>query len=55
MAHSNHGIVKDDKAQEQPADKRRAQTAHSSVGGPSVSREETRDGDTASRGSDKRP
>ena len=27
MAHSNHGIVKDDKAQEQPVDKQRAQTA----------------------------
>ncbi|WP_245350259.1 hypothetical protein [Bradyrhizobium sp. UFLA03-84] len=28
MAHSNHGIVKDDKGQEQPADKARAQNAH---------------------------
>lgn len=28
MAHSNQGIVKDDKGQEQPADKRRAQTVH---------------------------
>lgn len=28
MAHSHHGIVKDDKGQEQPVDKQRAQTAH---------------------------
>jgi hypothetical protein len=30
MANSSHGIVRDDKGQEQPADKRRAQTAHKS-------------------------
>jgi hypothetical protein len=41
MAHSNHGIVKDDKAQEQPVDKQRAQTVHKT--GQSASREATRD------------
>jgi len=43
MPHSDHGIIKDEKAQEQPTDKRRAQTAHQSSAGPSVSREATRD------------
>ena len=46
---ANQGIVKDDKGQEQPADKRRAQTAHKSDSGHSVSREAMRDpkrGDT---------
>lgn len=43
MRHSNHGIVRDDKGQEQPADKRRAQTAHRTDSKKSVSREETRD------------
>jgi uncharacterized protein YjbJ (UPF0337 family) len=40
--HSNHGIVKDEKAQEQPTDKERAQTAHKTDANGSVSREETR-------------
>jgi hypothetical protein len=43
MPHSDHGIIKDEKAQEQPTDKRRAQTAHQSSPGPSASREATRD------------
>ena len=48
MAHSNQGIVKDDKGQEQPADKQRAQTAHKTAAhktGPDTSRqrEATRD------------
>jgi hypothetical protein len=43
MAHSDHGIVKDDKAQEQPTDRKRAQTAHKSQPGKSVSHEATRD------------
>jgi len=28
MKHSDHGIVRDGKAEEQPADKERARTAH---------------------------
>ena len=43
MAHSNHGIAKDDKGQEQPVDKQRAQTAHTTNPGKSGSREATRD------------
>ncbi|MBR0691925.1 hypothetical protein [Bradyrhizobium lablabi] len=43
MAHSNQGIVKDDKGQEQPADKRRAQTAHKTIPERPGSREATRD------------
>jgi hypothetical protein len=43
MAHSDHGIAKDDKAQEQPTDRKRAQTAHKSQAGKSVSHEATRD------------
>ncbi|MEN3351599.1 MAG: hypothetical protein V7632_5234 [Bradyrhizobium sp.] len=43
MAHSNHGIVKDDKAQEQPADKQRAQNAHKTGSETSRQREATRD------------
>jgi hypothetical protein len=31
MAHSNHGIVKDEKGQEQPADKERARTAQTTA------------------------
>lgn len=42
--HSDHGIVKDEQAAEQPKDKERAQTAHKTEGGTSVSREETRQG-----------
>jgi hypothetical protein len=43
MKHSDHGIVMDEKSQEQPADKARAQTAHKSDPKKSVSREATRD------------
>jgi hypothetical protein len=43
MSPSNHGIVKDEKAEEQPADKARAQTAHRTRSKNSVSREATRD------------
>ncbi len=43
MTHSNQGIVKDKKGQEQPADKQRAQTVHKSDPKHSASREATRD------------
>ena len=44
MAHSDHGIVKDKKGEEQPEDsKQRAQTVHGNDLGKSVSREATRD------------
>jgi hypothetical protein len=41
MAQSNHGMVRDDKGQEQPTDKARAQSAHNP--GKSATREATRD------------
>ena len=41
-AHSDHGIVRNEKAEEQPKDKKRAQTAHQSDAKDSVSKEETR-------------
>jgi hypothetical protein len=43
MAQSNHGMVRDDKGQEQPTDKARAQTARTSDPRKSVTREATRD------------
>ena len=43
MAHSDHGMMKDDKAQEQPTDKRRARTVHTSHPDKSASHEATRD------------
>jgi hypothetical protein len=43
MAHSDQGMVKDKKAQEQPSDKQRARTVHKSQPDKSVSREATRD------------
>ncbi len=43
MAHTNHGIVRDEKGQEQPADKARAQTAHETDRRKSATREATRD------------
>jgi hypothetical protein len=46
MGHSDHGIVKDDKAQEQPKDKDRAQVAHKADPRKSVSHEATRDPDS---------
>ncbi|WGR69380.1 MULTISPECIES: hypothetical protein [unclassified Bradyrhizobium] len=43
MAHSDHGIVKDKRAEDQPRDKQRAQTVHKSDPKGSPSREATRD------------
>jgi hypothetical protein len=43
MKHSDHGIVRDKQAQEQPADKKRAQSAHRTDAKHSVTREATRD------------
>jgi hypothetical protein len=43
VGNSDQGIVKDDKAQEQPKDKKRAQTVHETEPDKSVSRENTRD------------
>ena len=43
MAQSNHGMVRDDKGQEQPVDKSRAQSAHKSDPRKSATREATRD------------
>jgi hypothetical protein len=43
MKHSDHGIVKNGKAEDQPADKERARTAHRSDPDNSVSHEATRD------------
>jgi hypothetical protein len=58
MAHSDHGIVKDKKAEDQPKDKQRAQTVHSTEPDKSVSREATRDSgaddSNRSAGSEKR-
>jgi hypothetical protein len=42
-SHSSQGIVRGDKAEEQPTDKRRAQTAHHSDPKKSASHEGTRD------------
>jgi hypothetical protein len=43
MAHSDHGIVKDKRAEDQPRDKQRAQTVHRTNRNGSPSREATRD------------
>ncbi|WP_027570938.1 hypothetical protein [Bradyrhizobium sp. WSM1743] len=43
MAHSDHGIVKDKRAEEQPRDKQRAQSVHKTDSKGSTSREATRD------------
>ncbi|RTE94164.1 MULTISPECIES: hypothetical protein [Bradyrhizobium] len=43
MAHSDHGIVKDKRAEEQPRDKQRAQSVHKADPKGSPSREATRD------------
>lgn len=43
MRHSNQGITKDKQGQEQPTDKKRAQTVHKTDPGKSASREATRD------------
>ncbi|EJN09933.1 hypothetical protein PMI42_06495 [Bradyrhizobium sp. YR681] len=43
MAHSDHGIVRDKRAEDQPRDKQRAQTVHKTDQKGSPSREATRD------------
>ncbi len=43
MKHSDHGIAKTQRGEEQPADKQRAQTVHRTDPRKSVSREATRD------------
>jgi hypothetical protein len=43
MKHSDHGIVRNEKAEDQPADMERARTAHRSDPDNTVSREATRD------------
>jgi hypothetical protein len=43
MAHSDQGIVRDKRAEEQPRDKQRAQTVHKTDGKGSPSKEATRD------------
>lgn len=43
MANSDQGIVRDKRAEEQPRDKRRAQTVHTSESKGSSSKEATRD------------
>lgn len=43
MTQSNQGVVRDKQGQQQPADKARAQTAHKTGPGESVTREATRD------------
>jgi hypothetical protein len=43
MAHSNHGITQDARAEDQPRDKKRAQTVHESETKGSPSKEATRD------------
>jgi hypothetical protein len=43
VSRSDHGIVRNERGEEQPADKDRAQTAHKSDPKNSASREATRD------------
>jgi hypothetical protein len=43
MKHSDHGIVRNQRGEEQPADRQRAQTVHQTETRKSVSREATRD------------
>jgi hypothetical protein len=43
MRHSDHGITRDQKGEEQPTDKDRAQQVHKADPKKSVSREATRD------------
>lgn len=43
MSRSDHGIVRNERGEEQPADQDRAQAAHKSDPEKSVSREATRD------------
>jgi hypothetical protein len=46
MDHSDQGVVKNEMGEEQPKDKRRAQTVHTAEADKSVSREATRDSKT---------
>lgn len=41
-AHSDHGIVRNEKGEEQPKDKQRAQTAHKTDARGSASKDESR-------------
>jgi len=43
MSQSNHGIVRDKRGEDQPADKQRAQTVHKAEPKGSPSKEATRD------------
>jgi hypothetical protein len=43
MRHSDHGVVKDEMAQDQPADKARARTVHKTDPDTSITHEATRD------------
>jgi hypothetical protein len=43
MTHPSQGIVRDKRGEEQPADKKRAQTVHKTEPKRSVSKEATRD------------
>ncbi|WP_027516516.1 hypothetical protein [Bradyrhizobium sp. WSM1417] len=43
MAHSDQGIIRDQRGEQQPRDKQRAQTVHKSEPTGSPSREATRD------------
>jgi hypothetical protein len=52
MAHSDQGIVKNRKAEEQPKDKQRTQTVHVTDPDKSVSREATRDPKTDDKAKD---
>ena len=47
MGHSDQGIVKNKKGEEQPKDKQRAQAVHNTDPDNSVSREATRDRKTS--------
>jgi hypothetical protein len=49
MADPGQGIVRDQRGEEQPADKDRAQTAHKTDDKNAVSREATRDTDESDR------
>ena len=43
MTHSNHGIIRDARAEDQPRDKKRAQAVHKAESKGSPSKEATRD------------
>jgi hypothetical protein len=52
MGHSDQGIVKNKKGEEQPKDKQRAQTVHATDPDKSVSREATRDSNASDKAKD---